>query len=109
MEGIAWDMASYTHLRGLLQQFIAALASAGVLLSAASKNDRVLVEQVLTRRDILLPREKVFPVEAYWGPKSESVGRILKEWNIASDDVVFFDNSPWRWLRCPQCFQIWNA
>lgn len=94
VDGIAWDMAGHAHMHGLLQQFIASLASAGILLSVASKNDRALVEQALARSDILLPREKVFPVEAHWGPKSESVGRILKQWNIAPDHVVFLDDSP---------------
>jgi FkbH-like protein len=31
---------------------------------------------------------------AGWGPKSESVGRILAAWNIAPDSVIFVDDSP---------------
>ncbi len=94
VEGISWDLAGHAHLHGLYQQFLASLASAGVLLAAASKNDRALVEQALARRDLLLPKDSLFPLEVNWGPKSESVRRILKEWNIASDDVVFVDDSP---------------
>jgi FkbH-like protein len=33
-------------------------------------------------------------VEANWGPKSESVGRILRTWNIGPEAVVFVDDSP---------------
>jgi FkbH-like protein len=94
VEGISWDMAGHAHMHGLYQQFLASLASAGVLLAAASKNDRALVEQALARSDILLSKDSLFPLEIHWGPKSESVRRILKEWNIAPDDVVFIDDSP---------------
>jgi len=30
----------------------------------------------------------------HWGAKSESVGRILRAWNIGADSVVFVDDSP---------------
>ena len=94
VDGISWDIAGHAHMHGLFQQFLASLASAGVLLAVASKNDPALVEEALARRDILLPRERIFPVEAHWGPKSASVERILKTWNIAPQDVVFIDDSP---------------
>lgn len=94
VEGISWDTGSVAHSHGLYQQFLSSLSSAGVLLAVASKNDLGLVEKALARNDILLPRDNVFPVEAHWGPKSESVARILKAWNIAPDDVVFIDDSP---------------
>ena len=94
VEGISWDMAGHAHVHGLYQQFLASLASAGVLLAAASKNDPVLVEQALGRSDILLSKDKLFPMEVHWGPKSESVGCILETWNIAPADVMFIDDSP---------------
>jgi FkbH-like protein len=94
VEGISWDMAGHAHMHGLYQQFLASLASAGVLLAAASKNDPALGEQALGRRDILLSKESLFPLEIHWGRKSESVERIIKTWNIAPADVVFIDDSP---------------
>ncbi len=94
VEGIKWDMAGHAHLHGLYQQFLASLASAGVLLAGASKNDPALVEQALGRSDILLSKDSLFPLEVHWGPKSESVGRILETWNIAPGDVIFIDDSP---------------
>jgi FkbH-like protein len=94
VEGITWDLAGHAHLHGLYQQFLASLASAGVLLAAASKNDGTLGEQALGRRDLLLSRDSLFPLEINWGPKSGSVRRILQEWNIAAEDVVFIDDSP---------------
>ena len=94
VEGIAWDMAGHAQMHGLYQQFLASLASAGVLLAAASKNDPALVEQALGRSDILLSRDNLFPREVHWGPKSESVERILDTWNIGPEDVIFIDDSP---------------
>jgi len=94
VDGIAWDIAGHAHMHGLYQQFLGSLASAGVLLSVASKNDRALVEQALVRNDLLLSKENLFPLEAHWKPKSESVGRILETWNIGPTDVVFIDDSP---------------
>jgi FkbH-like protein len=94
VEGISWDTASEVHMHGLYQRFLASLSSAGALLAIASKNDQALVEKALARRDILLPRERIFPLQVNWDRKPESVRRILKEWNIAPDDVVFVDDSP---------------
>jgi FkbH-like protein len=94
VDRIAWDMAGHAHMYGLYQLFLDSLASAGVLLAAASKNDCALVEQALARNDILLSKENLFPLEVHWKPKSESVGRILEAWNIGPADVVFIDDSP---------------
>jgi FkbH-like protein len=92
--GVSWDTASGAHMHGLYQRFLGSLSSAGVLLAVASKNDRALAEKALARRDILLSRERIFPLQVNWDRKPESVQRILKEWNIAPDDVVFVDDSP---------------
>ena len=37
----------------------------------------LLVEQALSRHDLLLRKEDLFPLEVHWKPKSESVQRIL--------------------------------
>jgi FkbH-like protein len=64
------------------------------LIAVASKNDAALVDQAFEREDLLLSRTSVFPIEAHWKPKSESVHRILKKWNVLPDSVVFVDDSP---------------
>jgi FkbH-like protein len=94
VEKISWDMEHGSHIHGLYQRLLHSLAESGVLIGIASKNDSRLVEQALDRQDLVLPRNLLFPVEAHWGAKSESVGRILKVWNIAPDAVVFVDDSP---------------
>jgi FkbH-like protein len=53
-----------------------------------------LVEQAFEREDLLVTKRSLYPIDVHWGPKSESVRRILKTWNIASDAAVFVDDSP---------------
>ena len=93
-EGISWDLDKHTHMHGLYQQFLGSLASAGVLIAVASKNDRVLVAEAFERRDMILSKENVYPFEVHWSRKSESAQRILKTWNIGPEAVVFIDDSP---------------
>jgi FkbH-like protein len=93
-EGISWGLDQHTHMHGLYQQFLGSLASAGVLIGVASKNDRALVEEAFERTDMILSKENVYPFEVHWSPKSESAQRILKTWNIGPEAVVFIDDSP---------------
>jgi FkbH-like protein len=93
-EAVSWDLGSHGQIHGLYQQTLAALSGQGVLLAVASKNSLEVVKRTFTRKDILLDVDKVFPMEVNWGPKSESVGRILAAWNIGADAVVFIDDSP---------------
>jgi len=94
VHGISWHLDQQTHIHGLYQQFVASLASAGVLTAVASKNDPALVEQALAREDLLIGKQSLYPIDVHWGPKSESVRRILKAWNVAADSVIFIDDSP---------------
>jgi FkbH-like protein len=94
VDGVHWDMDRHSHIHGLYQQMLDSLAAAGVLLAIATKNDPLLVSQAFERKDLLLKREQVFPIEANWHQKSKSVGRILEAWNIGPEAVVFIDDSP---------------
>jgi FkbH-like protein len=93
-ENINWDLSSHSQLHGLYQQMLQALADQGVLVAIASKNTPEVVEKALARTDLVVSREKIFPVEVHWEPKSGSVERILKTWNIGPESVVFVDDSP---------------
>jgi FkbH-like protein len=93
-EGISWSLDQHTHMHGLYQQFLGSLASAGVLIAVASKNDPALVEKAFERKDLIFSKESVYPFEVHWSRKSESVQRILKTWNIGPESVVFIDDSP---------------
>ncbi len=93
-DGVSWSLDRHSHAHALYQQMLQALADSGVLVAVASKNDPARVEEALRRPDLLLQRDRLFPVEAHWGPKSESVAQILRAWNVGADSVVFIDDSP---------------
>jgi len=94
IEGVSWSQDRHTQPHGLYQQMLGHLASCGVLLAVCSKNEISTVEAALGRKDLFLNPESLFPVHANWGPKSASIARILKTWNIAADAVVFVDDNP---------------
>jgi FkbH-like protein len=94
VDGISWELSRLTHAHALYQEMLASVAQIGVLVAAATKNDPDLVERALSRSDLVIPRDVIFPVQAGWGPKSQSVRRILDVWNVGADSVVFVDDSP---------------
>lgn len=93
-DAVRWDPATRYYLHGLFQKLLAALAEEGILIGIASKNDEAVVAEALRRQDLLISPDKIFPVEVHWSPKSESVTRILKKWNISADSVAFVDDTP---------------
>lgn len=92
--GVRWDLDGHAQVHGLYQQVLQALADQGVLLAIASKNDHAPVEEALGRADLAVERSSFFPIEVGWGPKSESMARILRAWNVGADSLVFVDDSP---------------
>ena len=94
VDGVCWSLEKNAQIYGLYQQLLSSLAATGTLVAVASKNNPYLVTEALKRSDLLVSNESIFPVEAHWGPKSQSIARILAAWNIAADSVVFVDDSP---------------
>jgi FkbH-like protein len=94
VHGVSWDLEHHSQIHAFYQRFLGSLASAGVLLGVASKNDLTLVDEAFSRADLAIPPSALFPVEAHWKPKSQSVARILEMWNIGAEAVVFVDDSP---------------
>jgi FkbH-like protein len=94
VSGVCFTLETGAQIHGLYQQFLQSLAERGVLIAIVSKNDSTLAEQALSRTDLLVRRASFFPAEIHWRPKSESVGRILKAWNISPEAVAFIDDSP---------------
>jgi FkbH-like protein len=93
VSGVSWTLEYGTQVHGLYQQLLASLAETGTLVAIASKNDPKIVEEALVREDLLARRKMLFPIDAHWGAKSESVARILKAWNLGAASVVFIDDS----------------
>ena len=93
IDGISWDLDHHSQMHAFYQRLLGALFTEGVLIAAASKNEPSLVQNAFGRKDLALLPNSVFPMEVNWGPKSESVARILKTWNVGPDSVVFVDDS----------------
>ena len=94
IEGVSWSLDEHSQIHALYQQLLLALSESGVLIGVASKNDHALANKAFARDDVVMPRERLFPFEVNWQPKSESIGRILQVWNVGADSVVFVDDSP---------------
>lgn len=94
IDQVSWSLDSHSQIHGVYQQFLSSIASTGALVGVASKNNPDIVAQVFERRDLLLKKDEVFPFEVHWSNKSESVQRILNQWNVGADAVVFVDDSP---------------
>lgn len=93
-ENVHWSLDHNSHLHVVYQQFLNSLAEQGALLAIASKNEASVVAKALERKDLQVSPKSIFPIEAHWGPKSQSVERILKTWNIFEDSVAFVDDNP---------------
>jgi FkbH-like protein len=93
VDNISWSLENRCQGHTIYQRMLATLADAGVLIAVATKNDPDLVKAALARRDMVLDSGQLFPIEAHWGPKSQSVERILRIWNVGADSVVFIDDS----------------
>jgi len=91
---VSWDLDQKSHIHALYQALLRSFCDTGVLIAVASKNDPALVDEAFARPDMILKREACFPLEVHWGPKSESVSRILRAWNIGPESVVFVDDNP---------------
>ncbi|MBV9081933.1 MAG: hypothetical protein JOZ62_04600, partial [Acidobacteriaceae bacterium] len=63
-----------------------------------------IVETALARKELFVHAESLFPVCAYWGPKSTSVAKVLQTWNIGEDAVVFIDDNPMELSEVQQAF-----
>ena len=93
LDGVHWDLDHGAHGHGLYQEMLQSLAEAGVLIAVASKNEASLVAEAFRRTDLVMDVDKLFPVEAHWDRKSESIRRILDAWNVGEDSVTFIDDS----------------
>ncbi|MGB9470939.1 MAG: HAD-IIIC family phosphatase [Candidatus Acidiferrum sp.] len=91
--GISWDRDHHSQMHGVYQRLLSALSAEGVMIAVASKNELPLVQEAFRRGDLGISADSVFPMEVSWGPKSESVKRILKTWNVGADSLVFVDDS----------------
>jgi FkbH-like protein len=76
------------------QEVVLNLASRGVLLAVASKNNHNDVMRMFCTHDEMLLREEHFAaIKVNWNDKVQSLREIAKELNIGLDSLVFVDDS----------------
>ena len=109
LDGVHWDLDHGAHAHGLYQELLQSLAEAGVLIAVASKNEASLVAEALRRSDLVVDADSLFPIEAHWGRKSESIRRILAAWNVGEDSVTFIDDSPMEVAEVAAAFPKMNC
>jgi FkbH-like protein len=90
--GVSWDLNNNSQAHALYQQFLRELAYEGVLIAAASKNERSVVDEAFSRSDMIVPSKQLFPLEISWESKARAVTKILSQWNIGPESVVFVDD-----------------
>jgi len=81
---------AFIHFQRVVQQ----IASQGVLLAIASKNDEATVRAALRDHPDMQLQESAFVVvNANWGPKDSNIVAIAKQLNLGNDSLVFVDDS----------------
>ena len=78
-----------------LQNRLARLHTAGILLAVCSKNDATAVEQMFRKRDDFPLSADIFSaMSTNWDSKAEGVRNILDTFNISADSALFIDDNP---------------
>ncbi|MGW0748085.1 HAD-IIIC family phosphatase [Streptomyces sp. NPDC002587] len=80
---------------GAFQKCVKQLGSQGVLLAVSSKNDEGPVRAALRGHpDLVLREEDFVRINANWEPKDGNLADIAHRLDIATDALVFADDSP---------------
>ena len=77
-----------------LQSYAQGLATRGVMLALASKNELQIAKSAFAHPGMILKWGDFAFKEIHWGPKSESVRKIASALNVGLDSVVFLDDNP---------------
>lgn len=90
--GFAPEGTGYRH--HIYQVALRRLKAAGILLAAASRNDRRDVEAALAPGRMPIGRDDLVAVEAGYGAKSAMIRDLVARLNLGLDAVVFVDDNP---------------
>ncbi|MCI0650275.1 MAG: HAD-IIIC family phosphatase [Planctomycetes bacterium] len=89
--GDGYPGACYLELQAELRRW----RESGILLAAASKNNRDDALAAIDGHPAMLLRSTDFAhLEIHWEEKAESVARILEAFNIGADSALYIDDSP---------------
>lgn len=78
----------------VLQEFLRARKSQGMLLTLVSKNHEAEVADVFRRTDMVLRREDFVSWKINWEPKSRNIMSLAKELDLSLDSFIFLDDNP---------------
>ena len=77
------------------QKYVKGLASRGVVLAVASKNNPADAREPFEQNpDMLLKLDDFAAFEACWEPKGVTIARIAQTLELGLDSFVFFDDNP---------------
>lgn len=83
---------------------LADLISEGYLVAIATKNDETKVHALFDRlTDFPIKRDDIFQIYANWGPKSDSIQKILMSTGFREDALLFIDDSQF------ECLEVKNS
>ncbi|MCO1582766.1 HAD-IIIC family phosphatase [Crossiella sp. SN42] len=95
IEGIQVGEGPAGEAYAAFQRVLKQLSSQGVLLAAVSKNDLEPVRAALSGHPGMVLREQDFVrIAANWRPKPENLAELAADLNLATDALVFVDDSP---------------
>jgi FkbH-like protein len=98
--GGEYEGAAYLAFQKTIKQ----IASQGVLLGIASKNDQHNVEEVFLKKpEMFLTKNDFVSIKANWQAKHENIVEIAKDLNLNIDSFVFVDDSAF------ECESVKNA
>jgi len=78
----------------LLQQFVKLAFEAGILLAISSKNELKNVIEALNSEKVIISEEMFTHIKANWEPKDMNIAKIVADWNISTEDILFLDDNP---------------
>lgn len=77
-----------------LQEKAVSLSEKGVLICLCSKNDEAVVREAFeSHKDMPIKWEQIVAYRINWLDKAENIKSLAKELNIATDSMVFIDDS----------------
>ena len=83
---------------------LAELISEGYLVAIATKNDESKVHALFDiMTDFPIKKDDLFGIYANWGPKSDSIQKVLMSTGFREDALLFIDDSPF------ECLEVKNS
>lgn len=94
IDGIGFTGSYPNNIYGEVQKIIKQLKENGIIICAATKNNKEDIEELFDKRnDLILSKEDLTIIKSGWDNKVNSITDIAKQLNIGIDSVVFIDDN----------------